>query len=98
MKNYCEEKVRTIRTPDGRRVHVVFHDGFEGEADLEPLIDKGPLYEQPRTDESLRAVTVERGVPIWPGDFDLSPGTPRVWCEAGRFMDWEETDQWIERH
>jgi hypothetical protein len=98
MKDYFEEKVSAIRPLDGRRVRVVFHDGFEGEVDLAPLIDKGPLYEPLWSDESFRAVTVEGGVPIWPGDFDLSPGTLRVWCEEGRFMDWEETDQWIDRH
>ena len=98
MKNYYEEKVSVIRPMDGRRVHIVFLDGFEGEVDLGPLVDKGPLYEPLRTDESFRAVTVEHGVPTWPGDFDLSPGTLRVWCEAGRFMEREETDRWIEQH
>ncbi len=98
MKNYYEEKVSVIRPLEGRRVHVVFSDGFEGGVDLGPLVDKGPLYEPLRTDESFRAVKVERGVPTWPGDFDLSPGTLRVWCEAGRFMDREETDQWIHEH
>jgi len=97
MKDYFEEKVSAIRPLDGRRVHVVFQDGFEGEVDLAPLIENGPLYEPLRSDESFRAVTVEHGVPIWPGDFDLSPGTLRVWCEVGRYMDWEETDRWIEQ-
>ena len=99
MKNYYEEKVSTIRPLDGRRVHVVFSDGFEGEVDLAPLIGRGPLYEPLREEENFHAVTVSRhGVPEWPGDFDLSPGTLRVWCEAGCFMDWEETDQWIDQH
>jgi hypothetical protein len=97
MKNYYEERVSHIRPLDGRRVQVVFSDGFQGDVDLAPLIDKGPLYEPLRSDESFRAVTVEGGVPVWPGDFDLSPGTLRAWCEAGRFMDWEETDAWISR-
>jgi hypothetical protein len=82
MKDYFEEKVSAICLLDGRRVHVVSQDGFEGEVDLAPLIDKGPLYEPLRTDESFHAVAVERGVPIWPGDFDFSPGTLRVWCEV----------------
>ena len=63
MKNYFEEQVSAIRPLDGRRVHVVFYDGFEGEVDLAPLIDKGPLYESLRTDESFKAVTVHHGVP-----------------------------------
>lgn len=96
MKNYYEEKVSRIRPLDGRRVRVVFSDGFEGEVDLGPLVDKGSLYEPLRTDESFRAVRVEHGVPMWPGDFDLSPGTLRVWCEAGRFMGREETERWID--
>jgi hypothetical protein len=98
MKNYYEEKVTAIRPLDGRRVHVVFYDGFEGEVDLSPLVGRGPLYEPLRSDESFKAVIVEHGVPVWPEDFDLSPGTLRVWCEVGHFLDWEETDQWIDEH
>jgi len=98
MKNYYEEKVSAIRPLDGHRVHVVFSDGFEGEADIGPLVNKGPLYEPLRKDESFRAVSVQRGVPIWPGDFDLSPESLRVWCEACRFMDWQQTDEWIGQH
>jgi hypothetical protein len=98
MKDYFEEKVSAIRPLDGRRVRVVFYDGFEREVDLAPLIGKGPLYEPLRADENFRAVTVDQGVPTWPGDFDLSPGTLRVGCEVGRFMDWQETDQWIDQH
>jgi len=98
MNNYYEEKVKAIRPLDGRRVHVIFSDGFEGETDLGPLIGQGPLYEPLREDETFRAVVIEHGIPIWPGDFDFSPGTLRAWCEAGRFMDWDETDRWIEQH
>jgi hypothetical protein len=95
---YFAQKVTAIRTLDGRRVHVTFLDGFEGEADLGPLIGKGPLYEPLREDKSFHAVVIEHGVPVWPGDFDLSPGTLRAWCEAGRFLDHDEADQWIEEH
>ncbi|MGA3170855.1 MAG: DUF2442 domain-containing protein [Chthoniobacteraceae bacterium] len=95
MKNCYEEKVSGVRPLDGRRIHVVFSDSFEGEVDLSPLVDKGPSYEPLRTDENFGAVAVEHGVPTWPGDFDLSPGTLRVWCEAGPFMDWEGIDQWV---
>jgi len=98
MKNYYEEKVSAIRPLDGRRVHVVFCDGFEGDVDLSPLVDRGPLYEPLRSEESFRAVTVDHGVPVWPGAFDLSPGTLRAWCEAGRFLDWDDTDSWIAEH
>jgi hypothetical protein len=99
MENYFTEKVRSIRPLDGRRVRVTFADGFEGEVDLALLIDEGPLYEPLRDEENFRAVTVSRhGVPEWPGDFDLSPGSLRAWCEVGRLLSLEETDQWVDAH
>jgi hypothetical protein len=98
MKNYYEEKVSAIHPLDGRRIHVVFADGYEGNVDLAPLIGRGTLYEPLQAEESFLRVTLDRGVPVWPGDLDLSPGTLRVWCEAGRFLDWEETDRWIAEH
>ncbi len=98
MKNYYEEKLTAIRLLEGRRVHLVFADGYEGDVDLSPLVDKGPLYAPLQSDENFRAVTIDHGVPVWPGDLDLSPGTLRVWCEAGRFLDWEDNDRWIAEH
>jgi hypothetical protein len=99
MQNYFAEKVRVIRPLEGRRVRVTFDDGFEAEVDLAPLLDEGPLYQPLRDENSFRAVTVSRhGVPVWPDDFDLSPGSLRAWCEAGRLLSIEATDQWVEAH
>jgi hypothetical protein len=47
----------------------------------------------------FRRVTIAPdGVPEWSDDVDLSPDSLRAWCEAGRFLDYEETDVWIEQH
>jgi hypothetical protein len=99
MQSYLAEKVQSIRALDGRRVHVVFTDGFEAEVDLAPLLDEGPLYAPLRDEGNFRAVIVSRhGVPTWPDDFDLSPGSLRAWGEAGRLLSVEETDRWVEKH
>ena len=99
MRNYLKEKLREAVPLEGHRLRVTFIDGFSGEVDLAPLLDEGPLYEPLRSLQNFRAVTISRhGVPQWPGDFDLSPGALRAWCEAGRLLSVEETDRWVERH
>jgi hypothetical protein len=99
MKNYLTEKLREADPLDRHRLRITFIDDFTGEVDLSPLLDEGPLYEPLRDLENFRAVTISRhGVPQWPGDFDLSPGAIRAWCEAGRLLSVEETDEWVRQH
>jgi len=74
MKNYYEEKVSAIRPLEGRRVHMVFSDGFEGEVDLSPLIGKGPLYEPLRADVFIRR--------------QWRPGKPPCACRAPGMARW----------
>jgi len=98
MNRYFTEEVTAIQATGGHRVRVTFHDGFTGEVDLTPLLDCGPIF-QPLRDESIfKQVTITDWAPLWPDDLDLSPGSLRAWCEAGKFMDYEETDAWIEHH
>lgn len=98
--NYLLEEVTAIRPLEGYRVAVTFADSFSADVDLSPLLDCGGEIFQPwRDPDFFRLVTVnDFGAPEWPGELDLSPGSLRAWCEAGRFMDYEETDAWIERH
>jgi len=98
--NYLMEEVSAIRPLDGYRVAVKFSDGYEGEVDLAPLLECGGDIFQPWLDvELFRRVKVnECGVPEWTEDLDLSPGSLRAWCEAGKFMDYDETDRWIAEH
>ncbi|MGA3172676.1 MAG: DUF2442 domain-containing protein [Chthoniobacteraceae bacterium] len=98
--NYLLEEVAAIRPLDGYRVAVTFADGYAGEVDLAVLLDCGGEIFQPwHEPELFRQVTVnDFGAPEWPGEIDLSPGSLRAWCEAGRFMDYDETDQWIAQH
>jgi hypothetical protein len=51
-----------------------------------------------RDESFFKRVTVDHGAPLWPDDLDLSPGSLRAWCEAGKFMDCGETHAWIEHH
>jgi hypothetical protein len=99
MQNYLKERLREAIPLQGHRLRVTFNDGFSGEVDLTPLLDEGPLYEPLRDPQNFCAVTISsHGVPQWPGDFDLSPGALRAWCEAGRLLSVEETDNWVEQH
>lgn len=99
MRNYLKEKLREAIPLEGHRLRVTFTDGFSREVDLAPLLKEGPLYEPLRDLQNFRAVTISRhGVPQWPDDFDLSPGALRAWCEAGKLLSVEETDQWVEAH
>jgi len=100
MENYFKEEVRTAKPLGGHRLALIFGDGFGAEIDLAPLLDWGPLYEPLRDEANFRKVTASpHGVPEWvEDDFDLSPGTLRVWCEIGKVVSLDETDKWIEEH
>ncbi len=98
MQSYLTQKLTALQPLDGCRVHATFADGFSGEVDLAPLLDAGPLFAPWRDAKFFRAVQIVCGVPEWSDDLDLSPGSLRAWCEAGRFLDYAETDAWIAQH
>ncbi len=100
MNQYYGQRVTAAQPLGGYRLRVTFADGFTGEIDLEPLLGCGPIFEPLRDPSFFAKVGVEEGFGclIWPGDLDLSSGSLRAWCEAGRFMDYKETDDWIEQH
>src|SRR5438105_3108484 len=96
---YMTQRVTAIEPIGGYRVKVTFADGFSGDIDLAPLLSCGPIFKPLRNLDFFRRVTITSdGVPEWLDDLDLSPDSLRVWCEAGRFMDYEETDAWVEQH
>lgn len=95
--NYLTETITAIE-PLGRGygVRATFSDGFTGEVDLAPLLDCGPIFQSLRDPAFFRRVKVGlHGIPEWSDELDLSPGSLRAWCEAGQFMDFEQTDAWI---
>lgn len=97
--HYLTEAVAAIEPLDGYRVRATFADGFTGEVDLAPLLQCGPIFEPLRDLQFFRRVTVSAyGIPEWTSEVDLSAASLRAWCEAGKFMDYEETDAWIDQH
>ena len=98
--NYYEQQVTAAAPLGGYRLRVTFADGFTGEIDLSALVGRGPIYEPLRDVAFFQRVKVspEWGVLEWAEDLELSPGALRAWCEAGKLMDHDETDAWIERH
>lgn len=100
MNQYYEQTVTAAEPLGGCRLRVAFADGFSAEIDLEPLLGRGPIFEPLRDPGFFARVGVEKdfGCLIWPGDLDLSSGSLRAWREAGKFMDYDETNAWIEQH
>ena len=98
MNRYLTEKITAIQPLDGYRLRVTFADGFMGEADLAPLLDAGPIFAPWRDRVFFQKVQIVCGAPEWSDELDLSPGSLRAWCEAGRFLDYNETDAWIAEH
>ena len=100
MNQYYGQKVTGAEPLGGYRLRVIFSDGFSAEIDLTPLLDCGPIFEPLRDPGFFARVGVDAafGCLLWPGDLDLSSGSLRAWCEAGKVMNHDETDAWIERH
>jgi len=96
MTNYYLQKLSSAAAEAGHRLSVIFADGYSATIDLRPWIDRAPLR-APLLDRAVfeRVVVNEFGAPEWPEEIDLSPGTLRAWCEAGRVMTKNETDNWI---
>jgi hypothetical protein len=59
------------------------------------LLEEGPIFAPWRDVEFFARVRLEHGVPVWSDELDLSPGSLRAWCEAGRVLSSEETDAWV---
>jgi len=93
--NYLTQKLAKIEPTPGYRVRVEFEDAFAAELDLTGLLDEGPLFAPLRDPSFFAGVKLDRGVPVWGDDLDLSPGAMRAWAEAGRLLSIEETDEWV---
>ena len=97
--NYYLQTLASARTCDGFSLAVVFSDGFAATLDLAPWIARGGIRARLADPALFALVQVnEFGVSEWPGEIDLSPGSLRAWCEAGRVLTKEETDAWIAEH
>ncbi len=95
MKEYLLERVTAVELLGAYRVRVTFSDAYSASVDLAPLLNEGPIFNALRDDDFFKRVRVEDGVPVWSDDVDLSPGSLRAWCEAGRVLSRDETDEWI---
>jgi hypothetical protein len=97
MTNYYLQKLTSISSSEGHIVEASFAgDGFTGKVDLRPWIQRGGVRAALADRALFEQVFVnEFGAPEWPGEIDLSPGTLRAWCEAGRVLTKEETGAWV---
>jgi uncharacterized protein DUF2442 len=99
LQRLTQIKPEEIGSSTQKVVRVQFADGREYLLDLAPWIARGGVRAKLADQRLFRAVMVnDEGAPEWPGEIDLSPGTLRAWCEAGRVMTKEDTDAWIARH
>ena len=95
---YLLEKVTAAAALGAQRIRVTFADGFTADIDLAPLIDFGPVFEPLRDPRIFGIFHVRHGALEWSDDLDLSPGSLRAWCEAGRVLNLTDTDAWIQDH
>ena len=97
--NYYLQTLTCARPGDGFSLSIVFSDGFAATLDLAPWIARGGIRARLADPALFTQVQInEFGVCEWPGEIDLSPGSLRAWCEAGRVLTKEETDAWIAAH
>ena len=91
--------VREVRPAGGRRLRVVFQDGYIGELDLGPLLEhlRGPMVEPLHDPEFFQRVSVdpETEVVAWPNGFDICADVLRYYCERGRVTSREELDSYF---
>jgi len=100
MNRYYDERIAAAQPLDGHRLLITFADGFSAPLDLAPLLDRGPIFEPLRDMDFFVRVAVlpDWGTVEWPNGLDLSPGSLRAWCEAGKYLDHDATNAWIDRH
>ena len=84
--------IKSIRPVGGFRVRAVFQDGFIGEVDLAPLVNRarGPLLEALRDPDLFERAFVDEGSAAWPNGYDICPDVLRYYCELGRVCSDEE--------
>jgi hypothetical protein len=100
MNRYYDERIIAAQPLGGHKLNLTFEDGFSATLDLAPLLECGPIFAPLRDPLFFARVAVltDWGTIEWPGGPDLSPGSLRAWGEAGRFMDYDETNAWIDQH
>jgi hypothetical protein len=59
---------------DKYRVEVVFQNGVRGVFDCAPYLNEG-VFRQLHDERLFRAVHVEYGTLVWPGEIDIAPDT-----------------------
>jgi hypothetical protein len=65
--------VRQARHVRDYVLHLVFDDGLEGEVDLSPYLQRGPIF-SPLADPSyFIQFAVEGGTVAWPNGADIAP-------------------------
>jgi hypothetical protein len=84
------ERLTSAPPLGGHRLALTFADGFTALLDLEPALE-GPLFAPLLDPAAFHAVTIEDGVPVWPGGVDIDSATLRIWAESGRVLSVEET-------
>jgi hypothetical protein len=84
------ERLTSALPLGGHRLALTFADGFTASLDLEPALE-GPLFAPLLDPAAFHAVTIEDGVPVWPGGVDIDSATLRIWAESGRVLSVEET-------
>jgi len=69
-------EVQAVVPLDGRTVRITLSDGTVVERDLSALLDGVGVFEKISADDTaFRAVYVDYGTLVWPGNVDIAPET-----------------------
>jgi len=65
--------VRQARHVRDYVLHLEFDDGLEGDVDLVPYLQRGPIFTPLASPSYFRRFTLEGGTVAWPNGADIAP-------------------------
>ena len=87
-------KLKHLRYQQDFCIALTYDDGLVAELDFRGYADgrAGEIIEPLADERFFSRVTIDHGVLTWPNGYDICPDVLRVWAEAGRVLDTEETN------
>lgn len=85
------QTITACRVLGDHEIELRFADGFIGHLILRDAL-WGPVFEPLQDPAFFRRVRVEDDTIRWPNQADFCPDVLRLWSEAGRVLDQQETD------